>query len=216
MVHVETITPDCSRSAFRFLEVLRGVFSSLHQPLKTSHRFPQHPGRFLTVPCLSAFLITLRSVETGILRSLDMALYPSEFLCLLITALLMFSDSSLVFTIVTKEQGISWGFLKHWRHHSLANSRHLSTDNLSKVILIPDLSQVTQNVFSLYWFKGCQHQCHSNLTVFLFFSSCCYLYSFIIYCSVSNMSCLYTEAVSLDSFFSGDILHYVCKFHGCQ
>ena len=82
-----------------------------------------------------------------------MALYPLEVLCLLIIALLMSSDSSFVFTIVTKEQGITDGFLKHGSHHSLANSCHMGTDNSSQVILICDLQQMSHNVFP-YWFTA--------------------------------------------------------------
>ena len=155
MVLVETMTPDCSRLAFRSLDVWCSVFfHHSHQPSNTClinfSSSPQRQGRFLTVRCLANFItpfITLGTVETGIPRCLEMALYPLEVLCLLIIALLMSSDSSFVFTIVTKEQGITDGFLKHGSHHSLAGSCHMGTDNVSQVILVWDLPQVSSIVF---------------------------------------------------------------------
>lgn len=88
---------------------------------------------------------------------------------------LMFSDSSFDVTIVTKEQRITCGFLKHWSYFSLANScRHWqfikSDSNFSFVT-------ASQNVFFLLLsllFKGCQYQCCSNFHFFLFFSPIAY------------------------------------------
>ena len=99
-----------------------------------------------------------------------MAFYTLEVLWSLIIALLMSSDSSFVFTIVTKEQGITDGFLNHGSHHSLANSCHMGTDNLSQVILICDLLQVSHNV-APYWFtaKGANTSDTASFKFFYFF-----------------------------------------------
>lgn len=154
------MTSGCSRLAFGSLDVWHGVYSTIRtnlwRLLSSIFLFPSRPGRFLTVPCLWNFLITLRTVETEILRSLEMALYPLEVLCLRIIAPLMSSDSWFVFTIVTKEQRTTGSFLKHGSHHTLVNSCHMSTDNLSKVILIcPSIhgwmESQCHNVFP-YWF----------------------------------------------------------------
>ena len=46
-----------------------------------------------------------------------------------------------------KATEVTDGFLKHSSHHSLANSCHMGTDNLSQAILICDSPQVSHNVF---------------------------------------------------------------------
>ena len=51
-----------------------------------------------------------------------------------------------------KGTGNNDGSLKHGSHLSLANSCHMGTDNLSQVILICDLQQVSHSVFP-YWFS---------------------------------------------------------------
>ena len=95
--------------------------------------------------------------------------HPLKFLCLLVIAFL-YSDSSLVFTIVTKEQGKTDTFSKHGSHHSLANSCHIGTNNLSQVILICELPQMSHNVFP-YWFtaKGANHSDTASFKFFCFF-----------------------------------------------
>ena len=78
MVLVETMTPESSRLALRSLDVWCGVFYTIHtniwRLLSSIFLFPPCPERFLTVPCLAKSLITLRTVETGTLRSLEMTL----------------------------------------------------------------------------------------------------------------------------------------------
>ncbi len=53
----------CSRSAFRSLDVLRGVFSTVcnnfRRLLSLSFLFLLRPGRFLKVTCLANFLVFL-------------------------------------------------------------------------------------------------------------------------------------------------------------
>ena len=176
--------------------------------------FPPHPGTFLTVPCLANFLITLRTVETGIPTSLEMALYPLEVLCLLIITLLMSSDSYFVFTIVTKERGVTDGFLKHGSHHSLANSCYMGTDILSQVILICDLPQVSHDVFP-YWFtaKGANTSDTASFTFFYFF-----LPLFIVLNSCLSFALLYWTWVLYRKkmFRLIDIPYYVLKLHECH
>ena len=203
MVLVETTNPDCYRLAFRSLDVWRGAPTFK----EFSHHFFSSPhvqgGSWQFHP-----LQTLCTVETGIPRSLEMALYPLEVLCLLIIALVMPSDSSFVFTIVTKEQGITDGFLKHWSHHLLANSCHMGTDNLSQVILIWFSTGESQCVSMLIYSKGCQYQWHSKLQVFLFSPPIVYCLSFALRLQTRV---LYRKEIFHFIFFPKDIPHYVLK-----
>lgn len=74
-------------------------FYSLHQSSVTSlidFALPPTSQEVLVSSMSSKLLITLHTFETW----MSMSLYPIEFWCLVIIALLMLSDSSLVFTIV--------------------------------------------------------------------------------------------------------------------
>lgn len=124
MVCDEIITSDHYRLVFMSLNVLCDIFHSLYQPSKTSLiNYPFTPTS-KEVPDSTIFNKLLNNMahwKTGVLRSVEMALYHLEILCLLIIAHLIFSGSSFDFTIATKEQGITSGFLKHQSHHSLAS-----------------------------------------------------------------------------------------------
>lgn len=100
----------------------------------------------LDSPMFLKLLVDITQVDSGIPMTLEMALYPLKILRFQIIALLMSSDSSFVFTIVTREQVIPGVFLKQRSHHLflfyVTWAVRIYDSGLSFVIY-----QVCQNVF---------------------------------------------------------------------
>lgn len=81
-----------------------------------------------------------------------------EALCLWMIAFLMSSDSSFVFTIGKKEQGIKGNFLNHKSHHCLVNSCHTGKANILDDSHLWFTKGESQCVSILIYRTGCQYQ----------------------------------------------------------